>query len=163
MKFYSKQLKVLIPVPMAAHPGFRAHSFIPAPRPVLLGDPLHSVVILYDPAVLGDVVWDFDDDQAGEHASGGHKTHFLDDFNQNRVVSHDIRVCIPVPVLWDVLGRGHVLLFRVFRQVEAAIPPVQQNFPGHLAWGFRAFSKRTDLNGRGWPVTLLTVTRPRGV
>ena len=62
------------------------------PGPVLLGHPLHAVVVADDPAVLWDIVGDLRDHELGEIAARCLKADFLDDVQQDGVVARDVLV-----------------------------------------------------------------------
>lgn len=102
-----------------------------APHPVLLCHPFHSVVVLNDPTVLRHVIRDFDDPEPRELAPCGLHAHTLDDLDQNRIVSLDIRDDVPILGFRDILCSLLVEGLYLVREVETPIAPIDYDFSGH--------------------------------
>ncbi len=81
---------------------------------MFLGDPLHTVVILDDPAIRWDVIRDFDDFELGECPSRRLLANLLDDSDENRVVSLYILVFWMDFSVAPVVFRVFFLFFLVF-------------------------------------------------
>lgn len=98
---------------------------------MLLCHPFHPVVVLNDPTVLRHVIRDFDDSEPRELAPCGLHAHTLDDLDQNRIVSLDIRDDVPILGFRDILCSLLVEGLYLVREVETPIAPIDYDFSGH--------------------------------
>ena len=103
-----------------------------SPFSVLLSDPLYTVVILDDPAILWDVVWYFDNLELGMLSCSLLQAQLLDYLDKDWVISSDILVGTPVFIFGDVFGELFVHGYGLWRQAEAPVACIYYNLAWHL-------------------------------
>lgn len=101
------------------------------PFSVFLGDPFLSVVLVDGPTVLGEIVWNLDDGQFAIEACCALQAYAVDNSQQDRVVSRDVFVGIPVGALGDVGCQDLVRVLSLVGQVETPEAAVHHDPAGH--------------------------------
>jgi hypothetical protein len=101
------------------------------PFSVFLGNPFLSVVLVDGPTVLGEIVWNLDDGQFAIEACCALQAYAVDNSQQDRVVSRDVFVGIPVGPLGDVGCQDLVRVLSLVGQVEPPEAAVHHDPAGH--------------------------------
>jgi hypothetical protein len=102
------------------------------PSPVLLGNPLHPVVILDHPAVCWDVVGYLDELEPAKIATRSIQADIVDDPDEYRIVACHVIIDVPVFSTGYILGGLLVQSLGFVGEIESSIAAVQQDPPWHV-------------------------------